>query len=478
MKLSRAVSVFAASVLAHSSGEHHHHDHHHNHPHPDLGAVCGPGALPVNGESSCQSESELLAGVQQDIFAEKPVEVEGWKCSNGTDCDYAHKHKWTHSTPCFRGNVTGQDFCVFTDTEFAEGRGTSFVMTGRRADYIATTPAFADPQYHEGTNQDLKRTIPLKYDMKEFPGKGWGLVANQFISRGDLIMANTPSLMIDYRVFDELTKDEYKKLQVYAVDYLPEKHRAAVLALSTHGQTFDSHEDLVEKIGETNAFDIEADDGDEIQDYGFFVVFPEIARFNHDCRPNADYYFDHSSLTQFIHATRDVQPGEELTLSYINPVMLRVARMAKLARNWGFQCACSACTQERARAEASDARIRQIKELKALLRSWKADSPASPQMAELFISLYEQEKLGGSMYSAYSFAALEYNAVGDPWTATKYARLAVDHGIPMVGEQAADVVEMKKLADDPWAHWSWMLRTKKRSGWGRDDEDEVDDDDE
>ncbi|KAK0622989.1 hypothetical protein B0T14DRAFT_427228 [Immersiella caudata] len=475
MKLSQAVSLFAASVLAHTSGEPHHHDHH-NQPQPDLGAVCGPGALPVDGEGGCSSEPELLAVAdQKQLFAEKPVDEESWKCPNGTNCDHAHKHKWTYSEPCFRGNITGQDYCVFTDTDFASGRGTSFVMTGRRADYIATTPAFTDPQDIPGLNQDLKRTIPAMYDKKEFPGKGWGLVANQFIARGDLIMANTASLMIDYRVFDELTKDQYVKLQTFAVDYLPEQHREAVLALSTHGQTFDSHEALVEKIGETNAFDIDPDDGDEIQDHGFFVVFPEIARFNHDCRPNADYYFDHAALSQFIHATRDIQPGEELTLSYINPVMQRVARMAKLARNWGFQCACSHCTQERPRADASDARIRQIKELKQHMRNWKADSPASPQMAELMVSLYEQERLGGSMYSAYSFAALEYNAIGDPWTATKYARLSIDHGIPMVGERHADVTEMKSLADDPWAHWSWMLRSKKRSGWGREIDEEDDD---
>ncbi|KAK4443950.1 hypothetical protein QBC34DRAFT_309963 [Podospora aff. communis PSN243] len=476
MKLSQAVSLFAASVLAHSSGEPHHHDHHHNHPHPDLGAVCGPGARPLDGEGGCSSEPELLAVAdQKELFAEKPGDGESWKCPNGTDCDYAHKHKWTYSEPCYRGNITAQDYCVFTDNEFAEGRGTSFVMTRRRADYIATTPAFTDPQDIPGLNQDLKRTMAPKYDKKEFPGKGWGLVANQFIARGEMIMANTASLMIDYRVFDELTRDQYVKLQTFAVDYLPEKHREAVLALSTHGQTFDSHEALVEKIGETNAFDIDPDDGDEIQDHGFFVVFPEIARFNHDCRPNADYYFDHAALTQFIHATRDIQPGEELTLSYINPVMLRVARMAKLARNWGFQCACSHCTQPRPRTDASDARIRQIKELKQHLRNWKAESPASPQMAELMISLYEQERLGGSMYSAYSFAALEYNAIGDPWTATKYARLAIDHGIPMVGERHSDVTEMKSLADDPWAHWSWTLRSKKRSGWGREIDDEDDD---
>ncbi|KAK1756153.1 hypothetical protein QBC47DRAFT_299226 [Echria macrotheca] len=466
MKLSQFVSVYAAAVLAHSS------DHQHHHHHADLGGVCGSGALP---DSTCQPDTEYLPGAQKEIFAEKE---DGWRCPNGTSCEHAHKHSWTHSSPCFVGSKTGQDFCVFTDTEFADGRGTSFVMTRRRADYLTTYSAFTDPGFVSGVNQDLVRTIPAVYDVHEFPGKGMGLVANQFIRRGELIMANTASLMIDYRVFHELKKEEYKELQLHAVNYLPDPHRKAFMNLSTHGQTFSTLVDTVEKIAETNAFDIDPDADDEEQNYGFFVVFPEIARFNHDCRPNADYYFEHRSLTQYIHATRDIQPGEELTLSYINTVMTRNERLRKLNHNWGFQCACSACTQEKARADVSDMRIRRIKDLRPKMRNWKAGSVATPQMAELLISLYEQERLWGSMYNAYSFAAYEYNAVGDPWTAIKYAMLAIEWGIPMVGATSSEVTDMEKLVEDPWGHWSWMHRVKKRSGWARDpDEEEEEEDD-
>jgi len=470
MKIAQLVPVFAVSALAHSNSEPHDH-------HPDVGAVCGPGALPVEGGSTCQSGPGVGVGADflDNLFADQPTD--SLKCPNGTDCGHAHKHAWTHTEPCFKGNDTGVDYCTFTDTNFADGRGTSFITTRRRADYLATNPAFTDPDFVKGTNQDLVRTIPAKYDMKEFPGKGMGLVANQLIRRGDLIMANTASLLIDYRAFQELTRDQYKELQMHGVDNLPEKHREAYLKLSTHGQTFASHVDLVEKIGETNAFDIDPDEDDEIQDHGFFVVFPEIARFNHDCRPNADYYFDHSAMTQFIHATRDIQPGEELSLSYINPVLVRDARLAKLKRNWGFDCSCYHCTQERASADASDDRILQILELKKKLRNWKANSPASPQMAELLVSLHEQERLGGNMYSAYSFAALEYNAVGDPWTAVKYAFLSIDYAIPIVGPKSHDVAEMKKLIDDPYSHWSYMIRAKKRTGWGREDEEGDSDED-
>ncbi|KAK3990665.1 hypothetical protein QBC44DRAFT_341776 [Cladorrhinum sp. PSN332] len=335
-------------------------------------------------------------------------------------------------------------------------------MTERRAAHIAKYPAFVDPDLVKNINQDLKRTIPAKYDMKEFPGKGMGLVAKEHIRRGDLVMANTVSLMIDYRAFEELPKEHYTQLQAAAVDYLPEAHREAILALSTHDGTDRTHIQRIDKIAATNAFDIDADEEDEVQDHGFYVVFPEIARMNHDCRPNSDYYFDHDTLTQYIHATRDIFPGEELTLSYINPVMKRKARVRKLQRIWGFECACPLCTQEKPRVEASDLRIRQIKELSNEFSDWEPQSRADPAMAELMISLYEQEKLWGSMYEAYVFAAIEYNGIGEPWTAVKYARLAVEWGIPVVGPKDADVVEMAKMAEDPWGHWSWLKRNKVR----------------
>ena len=72
-------------------------------------------------------------------------------------------------------------------------------------------------------------------------------------------------------------------------------------------------------------------------------------------------------------------------------------------------------------------------------------------------------------------AALEYNAAGEPWTAIKYARLAVERGMQVVGPKDADVLEMAKMAEDPWAHWSWMKRIKVRGGWGKRSKETEDD---
>ncbi|KAK3898837.1 hypothetical protein C8A05DRAFT_46945 [Staphylotrichum tortipilum] len=378
----------------------------------------------------------------------------------------ARQHAWTHSLPCFQPNWADDPICVFTDTTFAAGRGISLVTTPRRANYVATTPAFAEPETVGDINQDLGGSVPAKYEMRELPGKGMGLIATAHIRRGEPIMANTASLMIDYRAFNELTKPEYKELQAHAVDNLPASHRALVLGLSTHTSSPLPHIELVDRIAATNGFDIDPDETDTDQHHSFFVLFPSIARMNHDCRPNAEYVFDHGTLSQVVNAARDIAPGEELTLGYINPLMPRAQRLAKLKRNWGFDCGCASCTLERARADESDARIAQIEKLKGELREWGPDSRACPEMAELLIALYDMENMWTAVHEAYTLAALEFNAVGEPWTAVKYARMAVEFGIPMVGEADDDMGEMAKVAEDPWSHWSWERRVRGENSEG------------
>ncbi|KAK4239850.1 hypothetical protein C8A03DRAFT_32043 [Achaetomium macrosporum] len=378
----------------------------------------------------------------------------------GKNSSRARRHSWTHSSPCSHGEWSEQPICVFTDAIFAGERGISLVTTPQRANYLATTPAFVEPAVLEGINRGLN---PAKFEMRAIPGKGMGLIATAYIQRGDLLMAENPSLMVDYRAFNELTKVQYTSLQGHAVSNLPSSHSAIVLNLSAH-TTDTSHltlEEHVDLIASTNCFDIDPDEGDEDQHNSFYSLFPAIARFNHDCRPNADYVFSHRTLAQYIYAARDIAPGEELTISYINPLMSRAERQGRL-KQWGFECACPLCTLDGARREESDKRIETIKKLHEELRNWGRESRACPEMAELLVGLYQMERLDTIMYEAYMFAALEYNAAGDPWMAVKYARLAVEWGIPMAGPEDEDMGDLRELAENPWGHWSWLKRVKQQ----------------
>lgn len=150
-----------------------------------------------------------------------------------------------------------------------------------------------------------------------------------------------------------------------------------------------------------------------------------------------------------------------------SPIQPRAKRQHKLHRVWGFKCTCSLCTQRPELTAASDERIKQIRQIRKQLEDYSTESAATPQMVELYLSLYQQERLDGSIYEAYAFAAIEWNGVGEPWNAVRYARLAIEYGLAATGPNDADVIEMRSIAEDPWGHWSWMLRTSKRMSWGR-----------
>jgi hypothetical protein len=44
------------------------------------------------------------------------------------------------------------------------------------------------------------------------------------------------------------------------------------------------------------------------------------------------------------HSIRNIEAGEELTVSYLSGISVRHERQAQL-KSWGFQCSCSACKE-------------------------------------------------------------------------------------------------------------------------------------
>jgi hypothetical protein len=176
---------------------------------------------------------------------------------------------------------------------------------------------------------------------------------------------------------------------------------------------------------------------------------------NHDCRPNAHYYFDRETLTHHVHATRSILPGEELTISYIDPARSKEDRQRSL-KQWGFECTCSLCSASPAVSGASDQRIAKILEIEEQLEQRHVEGETAISMAQLLISLYKQEGMDAPIASAYSTAAIEYNGVGKSWIASKYAKLAIETDVLYSGPSSESVAEMEILLKDPEGHWSWM----------------------
>jgi hypothetical protein len=354
---------------------------------------------------------------------------------------------WTYWPECYSNENTTEPICVFSQQDFASGRGIFLVTATSNAYNILSKPAFTDPSVLDRVNDHANPP----FEQHEFPGKGRGLIANKTLHRGDQIFASTP-LLITHPEAYLLSQKERLSLAHRGVATLPPSSQSLFWGLLDHFKG-----DPVDDRINTNAFEI------RISGETQHAVLPEIAMMNHDCRPNAAYFWDEETLSHYVHATQTIYPGQEITITYINNERSRFARMDNLEYNWGFKCSCSSCSAHPQLVAESDARIVQMQELAAKLDDWSEKSTATPEMALTLISLYEQERLFAGMGMPYKHAAEAYSSFGDRWNAVKYARLSAEVNMLDKGFADVDVAQMRSMAADPELSWSW----KKRVGHER-----------
>ncbi|KAI0834675.1 SET domain-containing protein [Hypoxylon sp. FL0890] len=396
---------------------------------------------------TCAVPNPLLILRPNTCIASNAVHTEPRNHSNGA---VPPMKIWKSGGLC-RG-VRADKFCVFSSTSFNGGEGISIITTGKSMSPIATRPAFR-AENEAIAEPDSKPTSP--YREVEIVGKDIGLVATRAIQAGELIMARAPAIMVNERAIQVLGKKAVSELLINAVENLPSQHRESLLNLSTHSAPSD-YGDKLYRILQTNSFRTGYHDGNN----PFYSLFTEVSRLNHDCRPTCTYYFDHTEFRQKVLAVRHVLPGEELTIAYYDPLQPRSVRQEKLQKEWGFACSCERCSADAFSIAESDERVEKIHALLKEMDDYSTASEASPEMAELLVSLYEEEGILGRINEAYYRAAIEYIGVGDIANATKYATLCVDHGLRFIGPDRPFIKSMQELIANPTGHPKWKFRLR------------------
>jgi len=66
--------------------------------------------------------------------------------------------------------------------------------------------------------------------------------------------------------------------------------------------------------------------GDEDRDGGKDIVGLRISRVNHDCRPNAARIYDDGARVDILFSLRDIQPGEEICVTYCSFARMDLSR--------------------------------------------------------------------------------------------------------------------------------------------------------
>ena len=122
-------------------------------------------------------------------------------------------------------------------------------------------------------------------------------------------------------------------------DALAAPRVAAIAAVSGLGVDDGIH---IERVVQRNQMALKLRVGGELRHFGT-GLYPLTVLTNHSCHPNAVNQPLHGGRAMVMHATRTIEPGEEITLSYTCTSLRGPARRAGLQASHGFRCCCERC---------------------------------------------------------------------------------------------------------------------------------------
>lgn len=294
----------------------------------------------------------------------------------------------------------------------------------------------------------MERTTPIPiYILQDIPGKGKGLVANEKIPRGTRILSETP--IITAPQYEINTKETQKSLSEQ-VNVLNENERQALLSLSNIYPS--------SSVGDT-VYGIFRTVGLPIEDDGIGGgVFLEACRINHACDNNAQKHWNENIKRHTIHALRDIEKGEEITVYYLGRDMDRKARQEALQAKFHFTCTCRLCSLPTEQSLESDKRIEDIERLESLIgREFVRGIMSSPlrilHYVDQQVRLYNEQGPGDPGLARAFFDATQITiANGDLARGVVFAEKAVSAWRATQGNDSKQVIEYEPLAQDPTKH--------------------------
>jgi len=134
-----------------------------------------------------------------------------------------------------------------------------------------------------------------------------------------------------------------------------------------------------------------------------------------------------SSLTVSVAASKEIEPGEEITISYIPVGQTSEDRKQALGR-WGFNCTCSLCSASRQEIEASDARRRLLYSLRdqAFSAFQQGKAYQALRLTKQVINMIPIEELFPLYSEQYENLARLYWSLGDHEKARENAKKSLD----------------------------------------------------
>jgi hypothetical protein len=282
------------------------------------------------------------------------------------------------------------------------------------------------------------------YALQDVPGKGKGLVAIKKISKGTRILSEEPVIMIPGNKLNI----EQLQISIYQqVATLSEHQQQAFLSM----HNIHPYRDAAERylgIVRTNSLPAEAN-GDK------GAIFIEACRINHACDNNAQKSWNEKIKRHTVHAMRDINKGEEITITYLSPLKNSTTRQKILQEKFGFRCLCHLCSLPPEQNQESDRRLEEIHRLDDVIDQLGPegilDSPLwtlryFDQQVRLYI---EQGREDVGFAQALVHAAQLAIANSDLARGRIFAERAASVWKTTLGRDSAEAIKHGALARDP-----------------------------
>ncbi|CAL1137453.1 unnamed protein product [Cladocopium goreaui] len=261
---------------------------------------------------------------------------------------------------------------------------------------------------HESPVQSSVKDLP--YRIAPIPGKGLGLIATRQISRGELIVEESPVLMErqGFMGFSQI-QEQFDQLEASVQDQIMDLHDKN--APDGNGKT------LLGGVGSSNG-----------------ALCLVISRANHSCINNCYHGWVDGRERLFCDA--DIASGEEICTNYIQWHLTTDQRQRELQTQFGFACDCPACMQAESLQKKHDAIRLKIGQLDQSIPELYPMPSKAVALVEQVLSLYE--KLGRPIpyvaevrhcYDAFQLSLSERNIpAAKRWIQRAYAASLITDG--------------------------------------------------
>ncbi|KAM7192440.1 SET domain containing protein [Rhypophila sp. PSN 637] len=382
-------------------------------------------------------KSETLVWIASTGTRTCPLPIDDTTAQEDNPLSYS---PWSHIPTCVmadpklsaRKSVPTRKYCVFTNSHH-EARGVSIITTPETA---ASMISLLDEKTNS-TAALMSRSKELAFDppwkIMEMPNKGGlGVIATRKIKRYEEIMIDHATMLLDIKFASVVLAFKGYRLLHLAADQLRDPDSIYSLAKSTEMAA-----DEVENVVRTNSFSTTlGGDEDHMAIYPLvsvcynFTPFSEVKcldmRINHACKPNAFTRWIIRSQSTSIAALRDIEPGEEITISYL-PLGLTHSERQRRLQKWSFTCSCSLCTAPEEIISASDKQRTEIEDYRdKAIEAFKHGRPYEAiSLTKKILNLIPSEELYPWESEQYENLARVYWLIGDKKTGDSYARLSL-----------------------------------------------------